>query len=542
MTHIFIFNNASRAAGYGIGTYVRQLSDGLSSISDMRVSLVEMYADTKDFSISDDENGIRHYLIPPPHSNVENEIYCRIIFYFLARSIEADETDKMMFQFNYFQHYPLALLLKAWHNNSCIVMTVHYMNWCFELSGNLQRMRKIVAEGYEPDDDKERRVSSSFTSERVFLHLADIVLALSSRTKEILTDDYNVSAYKIHLVYNGLGDSACRRPVPFDSKHVRRNVLYVGRLDEIKGLKYLISAFEKVAKKHADIQLVIVGDGDFQPYMKQCRKILGRVSFLGKMQSDEVDKAYSSAYIGVMPSFHEQCSYTAIEMMRHGIPVVGTDSTGLAEMLDSTPELRVHIDEENFSEDEFVSQIASRMDLLLSDDTVCRVASVAVRKQYEERYTQTVMIRNVQDAAQILQVHSAGFVSPDYLPHIDEQMINLINRHPDINLDFYGMTGIGIYLWWRVLQLEKDAAAHANQLAVIKEHLVYYLDWVNEVIDDAPLGDELYEMLISMSEYAFYPTMAGNILRKGKKPHGITNFPSEDEIFRNSLKICTCKI
>ena len=46
MINIFIFNNASRAAGYGIGTYIRQLSEGFSAIPDTKVSFVEMYADT----------------------------------------------------------------------------------------------------------------------------------------------------------------------------------------------------------------------------------------------------------------------------------------------------------------------------------------------------------------------------------------------------------------------------------------------------------------------------------------------------------------
>ena len=121
-------------------------------------------------------------------------------------------------------------------------------------------------------------------------------------------------------------------------------------------------------------------------------------------------------------------------------------------------------------------------------------------------------------------------------------MIGLINRHPDIDIDFYGMTGIGVYLWWRVLQLEKDAETNADQLAIIKEHSIYYLDWVGEVIDDAPLGAELYEMLISMSEHAFYPTMVENILRNCKVTCDSTTFPSEDEILHNALKICTCKI
>lgn len=542
MTNIYIFNNASRAAGYGIGTYIKQLAEGLSVMPETKVSLVEMYADTKEFAISDDKDGIRHYLIPPLHSGTENETYCRIIFYFLARNIDNVGNDKIVFHFNYFQHYPLAVLLKSCFVNSCIVMTVHYMNWCFELNGNVRRMREITAEGYEPTDDKERGVISSYVGEKVFLYLADVVLVLSKRTKDILANNYSVSVDKMRLVYNGIADDTCCDSLSCDSKGLRRNILYVGRLDGIKGLKFLISAYEKIVDKYPDTHLVIVGDGDFQPYMEQCRTFHEHVSFFGKMQSGDLDKVYESAYIGVMPSFHEQCSYTAIEMMRHGIPFIGTDSTGLAEMLDATPELRVHIDEDDFNEDVFVSQIASKMDLLLSDVTAYHLASNAVYKQYKERYTLEAMTKGVQDAMPALQANSLSVISPDYLTHMDNRMVALINRHPDIDVDFFGMAGIGIYLWWRVLQLEKDAVANADQIAMIKEHLIYYLDWVEEVINDEPFGDELCVMLASMKEHDFCPTLTGRILEHGKIASDDMPFPSEQEILQNTLKICTCKI
>lgn len=542
MTNIFIFNNASRAAGYGIGTYIKQLAEGLSAMPETKVSLVEMYADTKEFAISDDKDGIRHYLIPSLHSGTENETYCRVIFYFLARNIDNVGNDKIVFHFNYFQHYPLAVLLKSCFVNSCIVMTVHYMSWCFELNGNVKRMKAITAEGYEPTDEKERGVISSYVGEKVFLYLADVVLVLSKRTKDILANNYSVSVDKMRLVYNGIADDTCCDSLSCDSKGLRRNILYVGRLDEIKGLKYLISAYGKILVKYPDTHLVIVGDGDFQPYMEQCRTFHEHVSFLGKMQSGDLDKVYESAYIGVMPSFHEQCSYTAIEMMRHGIPVIGTDSTGLAEMLDATPELRVHIDEDDFNEDVFVSQIASKMDLLLSDVTAYHLASNAVYKQYKERYTLEAMTQGVQDAMLALQANSLSVISPDYLTHMDNRMVALINRHPDIDVDFFGMAGIGIYLWWRVLQLEKDAVANADQLAMIKEHLIYYLDWLEEVINDEPFGDELCVMLASMKEHDFCPTLAGRILEHGKIASDDMPFPSEQEILQNTLKICTCKI
>ena len=169
------------------------------------------------------------------------------------------------------------------------------------------------------------------------------------------------------------------------AKKVRRTILFVGRLDREKGLAYLIDAFASIANKYPNTNLMVVGDGDFQPYLAQSRKLAGRIIFFGKTEMDEIEVLYQSADIGVMPSFHEQCSYTAIEMMRHGIPVIGTSSTGLSEMLDATPKLRIEINEMQFDEDDFKSQIASRLELLLSDSIAYEHASNAIRKQYEER-------------------------------------------------------------------------------------------------------------------------------------------------------------
>ena len=36
-----------------------------------------------------------------------------------------------------------------------------------------------------------------------------------------------------------------------------------------------------------------------------------------------------------MPSLYEQCSYVGIEMMMHGLPIIGTTAPGLDEMIDN---------------------------------------------------------------------------------------------------------------------------------------------------------------------------------------------------------------
>lgn len=541
MIRIFIFNNnASRAASYGVGTYVRQLSDGLLAMPNTTVSLVEIYADTQEFSVKVDNCGRTHYLIPSLSAYVESEAYLRSIFYFIAGYMQECEGDTLVFQFNYFGHYLLAKLLKARFPHCKVVLTVHYMDWCFELHGNVRQMRKITAIGNEPSDEMEERVLSSFINEKLFLHLSDAVLVLSKQTMKILVKDYKVMPNKIHLVYNGIADGNNKSYV---ENNDTRYVVFVGRLDEIKGLKYLIDAFAQIANKHLDTQLIIVGDGDFQPYMIQCRKLLGRVAFLGKMQNDEVEDVYASAYIGVMPSFHEQCSYTAIEMMRHGIPIIGTDSTGLGEMLDATPALRITIDEEKFDEENFVTRIALQLDLLLSDEAIYQQTSKAVSKLYEERYTVAGMIAGVQKALSIISNTADRQVSSDYLPHIDDYMIDLINRQPDIDMGFYGLSGIGVYLWWRVLQLEtRKDVANACQLALIKEHLIYYLDWIEEVAKIEALSAELSMVLVDMKNHSFFLTKVENILKYSKSFDGEVVFPSEQVILQNALKICTCKI
>lgn len=545
-TQVLIFNNASRAANYGIGTYVRQLSDGLVVLHDFKVSFVEMYADTKEFTITEDERGMYHYRIPALSSGIESEVYCRSIFYFIARNIEVEESDRIVFQFNYFQHRPLASLLKGQYPHSRIILTVHYLNWCFELKGNVVSMRKIIAKGYETKDDTERRVVSSFADEKTFLHLADEVLVLSKRTKAILINDYEVSEDKAHLVFNGMGNCVCCRTSSHNSKKcqkdVQRIILYVGRLDEIKGLKYLMSAFEEIANKHPDTHLVIVGDGDYQPYLVQGRKLKERVAFLGKMQNDEVDEVYKSAYIGVMPSFHEQCSYTAIEMMRHGIPIVGTDSTGLGEMLDGTPQLRVHIDEDSFNEDTFVSQIALRMDLLLSDENTYREASNAVSRLYEKRYKISSMTKGIQQVVLSSFNRKNYTVSPDYFKHIDSRMMQLINQRPDIDTDFFGMSGIGVYLWWRIKSRENNREEY--QQTMLQEYLIYYIDWLGDAAFLSSVPDEMIATLMDMYGKGFYKTKVRAILEglQSEKEEGNILLPSEDEIISNSLRICNCKV
>lgn len=544
MIKLFIFNNASRAAGYGIGTYVRQLAESMSSVPGYDVSLIEMCADVKDFETAGEAAGIRRFRIPGVPSGNEEEQYLRSVFYFLTRHIDMEDGDRSVFHFNYYQHLPLARLLKGWCPGCRIILTVHYFSWCFEIQGNITRFRKTIKslkdiyDSVDVGTDTEAKIRKYFGTEREFLHLADGVVALSANTMKLLMEDYGVSADKTHLIYNGLEDTAA--PERGTSAEYPRDVVFVGRLDRIKGQGYLINAFANASVKYPDARLLIAGEGDFNPYMRCARKACGRILFLGKMEHDELEALYRSAYMGVLPSFHEQCSYTAIEMMRHGVPFIGTDSTGLGEMLDTAPELRVHIDEEEFDGDGFTDGIASRMDLLLGDRELRDMYSERFRSLYDERHRAADMVGNYR-AVVSSAFRREGDLSPDYLDHLDHAMMSLIDRRPEIDTEVFGMSGIGIYLWWRATRL-KGKESDGTSLATVMEYLVYYMDWLEEAARDEGLPNEMSLTLADMDRHGFCRPAARRLLEAHPPLADGTAMTDPNEIITNALRICNCKV
>ena len=67
--------------------------------------------------------------------------------------------------------------------------------------------------------------------------------------------------------------------------------------------------------------------------LAECKDDWGKILFTGKLSKQELYQFYQIADVGVMLSKHEQCSFVAIEMMMHGIPIIASDSTGLDEMV-----------------------------------------------------------------------------------------------------------------------------------------------------------------------------------------------------------------
>lgn len=134
--------------------------------------------------------------------------------------------------------------------------------------------------------------------------------------------------YDIPLIDNFIEVSK-QDPLPKDL--IDKYILYVGRIEEIKGIKTLMKAMKGTA-----MQLKIVGSGNSQEDMKHLQELdqINNVQFLGFKNKSEVFKLTHNALFGVCPSeWYENLPFSISETFLFSKPVVGANIGGIPELI-----------------------------------------------------------------------------------------------------------------------------------------------------------------------------------------------------------------
>lgn len=114
------------------------------------------------------------------------------------------------------------------------------------------------------------------------------------------------------------------------------NILFVGRLDRKKGIKYLLKAFQRVSNLVPGYRLLLVGDG---PQKKKAvnfvrQNELRDVAFIGKVSRSDLPAYYATGDIFCSPATHgESFGVVLLEAMAAGLPVVAFDNPGYHDLL-----------------------------------------------------------------------------------------------------------------------------------------------------------------------------------------------------------------
>ena len=119
-------------------------------------------------------------------------------------------------------------------------------------------------------------------------------------------------------------------------------LLFVGRLVERKGCEYAIRAVADLRAGGRDARLVIAGDGPERSALESLAAALGvtaYIEFAGMLPSSAVADRYAAAGALLMPAVtdwkgeQEGFGMVIVEAMRHGLPVIATESGGITDIV-----------------------------------------------------------------------------------------------------------------------------------------------------------------------------------------------------------------
>lgn len=185
------------------------------------------------------------------------------------------------------------------------------------------------------------------------------------------------------------------------------NVLYVGRIEPLKGVDILIRALGLINQRDRFLLhpkrfcvAIIGGDPDASPEemtqemarLQKLRQEVGvgeLVTFLGKRSQDSLPYYYSAADVVVMPSHYESFGLVALEAMACGTPVIASQVGGLA-FLVKDGQTGYHVPGDD------PEALANRLMELLTNKTL-REKMGAQAASYARQYEWKIIARRIVD-------------------------------------------------------------------------------------------------------------------------------------------------
>lgn len=166
---------------------------------------------------------------------------------------------------------------------------------------------------------------------RLALRRLRLVIAPSAFMAQVLAQDFPRTA--ITVLYSGTA-------LPVDVAAPASGtptVLYVGRLEAVKGVDDLLHAFALIAGDCPQSKLRIVGDGPEREALESLSTELGLsrvVEFAGWLPPAQLTCEYANSAVVAVPSvWPENFPLVVLEALAHGRPVVGTNTGGIPEII-----------------------------------------------------------------------------------------------------------------------------------------------------------------------------------------------------------------
>ena len=151
--------------------------------------------------------------------------------------------------------------------------------------------------------------------------------------------EYKKSIFQVTTVADPIffTDADNVNPVADPKNNSKIKLLFLSRIERVKGLYETLDAFCELKKGHNEFELVIAGTGKELEAAKNYVEInaIKEVEFLGWVTGASKLEAFKQADIYLLPSYHgEGLPCSILEAMAVGLPVVSTDVGGIKDFFE----------------------------------------------------------------------------------------------------------------------------------------------------------------------------------------------------------------
>jgi D-inositol-3-phosphate glycosyltransferase len=184
-------------------------------------------------------------------------------------------------------------------------------------------------------------------SEQHLAHVSDAIISSSEHEMQCLLDEYSLQRSKIKVIYPGVNKAlffpvdGARIPQDLKRRKGERILLYVGRIDPVKGLMSVVDALCLLKSKNISLydqlKFVIIGGGRKDKDLKKNKEYISlketirkhdlteKIFFLESKKQSQLRRYYSASDALVVPSLYESFGLVAVEALACGTPVIASN-------------------------------------------------------------------------------------------------------------------------------------------------------------------------------------------------------------------------
>ena len=186
----------------------------------------------------------------------------------------------------------------------------------------------------------ERESDLRARAEQHIIDLADTIVVSTHVEKEDIVRLYQVNCTPIEVIPPGVDTNLFRPSDTGMSRQKlnlpdRRTILYVGRIEPLKGLDILLRAVALLSEGPGANLLIVGGSPERDAELERLNTLADDldisdiVTFTGSVDQEQLPNFYNAADVFVLPSWYESFGLAALEAMSCGTPVVVSRVGGL---------------------------------------------------------------------------------------------------------------------------------------------------------------------------------------------------------------------